>query len=89
MIQPVPTETVSRFDLNVDSSPSDRELHAQIDQVLKSTGYGPLRGIHVTAHEGHVHLNGRVPTYYLKQMAQAKVMSLDEVTTLENAISVA
>ena len=66
----------------------DLELHVRIQQALKSTGYKALRNIGVAAYEGHVRLNGRVPTYYLKQVAQTKVMSIEEVKTVKNAISV-
>ena len=89
MIQIAPKPTDGFLSSFAEGSQIDLVLHARIQQALKSSGYKALRNLGVTTNEGHVYLQGRVPTYYLKQVAQTKVMALDEVETLENAISVA
>ncbi len=47
-----------------------------------------LRDVQVTEEAGYVVLNGRVPTFYLKQLAQAIAGSVDGVNLLRNDIVV-
>lgn len=57
-------------------SPEDLRLAERVERALCATGYAPLRGVQVTVHAGLVVLRGRVPTYYLKQVAQATALSI-------------
>jgi osmotically-inducible protein OsmY len=46
-----------------------------VESALRATGYGSLRGIKVTVHARLVILGGRVPSYYLKQVAQTTALA--------------
>jgi osmotically-inducible protein OsmY len=65
-----------------------RRLSEQIIQVLRATGYLPLRDLDIFAAEGFVILRGRVPSYYLKQVAQAAVLGLPGVEEVRNELDV-
>ncbi len=65
-----------------------RRLSEQIIQVLGATGYLPLRDLDIFAAEGFVILRGRVPSYYLKQVAQAAVLRLPGVDEVRNELDV-
>ena len=47
-----------------------------VERALCATGYGSLRGIVVTVRGRVVILEGRVPSYYLKQVAQAAALAV-------------
>ena len=55
---------------------------------LRATGYGPLRGIEVTVQARLVILGGRVPSYYLKQVAQAAAMAVPGARQVRNDLDV-
>ncbi len=65
-----------------------RRLSEQVIQVLRATGYLPLRDLDIFAAEGFVILRGRVPSYYLKQVAQAAVLGLPGVDDVRNELDV-
>ncbi|MFH1302572.1 MAG: BON domain-containing protein [Planctomycetota bacterium] len=66
----------------------DNQLMARIKRVLRRSGYAPLTQIRVVAEQGNVCLEGEVPTYFLKQMAQSQILSLEGVRSLKNALVV-
>jgi len=55
---------------------------------LRRSGYGALHGVDCTFESGVLHLRGRVPTYYLKQIAQSLVVDLEGVLHLKNQLEV-
>jgi osmotically-inducible protein OsmY len=57
-------------------SREDLRLAECIAGALRATGYGSLGRIAVTVHARTVFLEGRVPSYYLKQVAQATALSV-------------
>ena len=59
-----------------------------IERALRATGYGPLRGIEVTVHARLVILGGRVPSYYLKQVAQTTALAVPGVRQVRNGVDV-
>lgn len=61
----------------------------KIRKGLRSSGHPMLRHVECDYHEGIVILRGRVPTYYLKQVAQSIVLSHSGVEELVNQIEVA
>jgi osmotically-inducible protein OsmY len=67
---------------------SSSALRDRIDRALGTSGYLPLRNIRVIAEEGRVSLVGRVPTYHMKQIAQATVLSVDGIDAVENDLIV-
>jgi hypothetical protein len=55
---------------------------------LRAAGYQGLAEVTCDFHEGVLTLRGRVPTYYMKQVAQTAVRALEEVTEIVNRIEV-
>jgi osmotically-inducible protein OsmY len=55
---------------------------------LRSTGYLALQDVSCDVHEECVHLRGRLPSYYLKQVAQTAVAEVEGVRRLINQIEV-
>jgi osmotically-inducible protein OsmY len=66
----------------------DLDLAESVERALRATGQGALRGVAVTAHGRLVMLSGRVPTYYLKQVAQATVLAVPGVHQVRNDLDV-
>lgn len=67
---------------------SDTRLADELHHAFCRTGYTPLRHIGVDHHDGQVVLQGRVPTYYLKQIAQSMAASFPGVHQVHNDIQV-
>jgi osmotically-inducible protein OsmY len=67
---------------------NDLHLAERVTRAVGGTGYGPLRGIGVTVHEGLVILKGPVPTYYLNQLAQATALAVPGVHQVRNDLDV-
>ena len=57
-------------------NPDDLCLAERVERSLRATGYGPLREVQVRVDARTVLLAGRVPSYYLKQVAQATAMAV-------------
>jgi osmotically-inducible protein OsmY len=83
----------------VDSSPGGDNLTAlgrirrstieeAADDRLRRSGHLALRDIACDVRGGVVRLRGRLPTYYLKQVAQAIVAEVDGVIAVSNQIEV-
>jgi osmotically-inducible protein OsmY len=77
--QPTSLETESREDLHLASSVA-RALHA--------TGYGTLRNIELIVQARVVTLTGRVPSYYLKQVAQTAALNVPGIHQIRNDLEV-
>jgi osmotically-inducible protein OsmY len=67
----------------------DLGLAERVERALRATGYGPLRGVEVSVHGRYVILRGRVPSYYLKQVAQTTALSVSGARHLRNDLDVA
>lgn len=85
--------TTARRDLTTTFEPcarnrQDAQLEQDVRQALRSSSYGSLRRVQVRVDMGHVAIEGSVPSYYLKQMAQAVAMSFSEVESLQNDLLV-
>ncbi len=66
----------------------DLRLAQSIEQALRSTGYLPLRAIQVVVCDRLVLLQGYVPSYYLKQMAQIAALNVTGVEQLRDDLEV-
>jgi osmotically-inducible protein OsmY len=66
----------------------DLELVERVRLALCATGYGPLRAVEVTVDGRRVLLRGRVPSYYLKQMAQATALTVLGTRQIHNDLEV-
>jgi osmotically-inducible protein OsmY len=68
--------------------PEDLRLTERVERALNATGYGPLRGIAVTVEARLVTLEGRVPSYFLKQVAQATALAVPGAHQVRNDLAV-
>ena len=55
---------------------------------LRNSSYWALRTLSCEYHDGVLVLNGRLPTYYLKQIAQTLVEGMDGVLEIANRVDV-
>ena len=67
----------------------DLDLAKCVERALRATGYGSLRGIKVTVRARDVILGGRVPSYYLKQVAQTTALTVPGARHVRNDLDVA
>jgi osmotically-inducible protein OsmY len=67
---------------------SDQRLLKAIRQALQRTGQPALRELGVTVGQGRARLTGRVPSYYLKQLAQHITLQLEGVVGIHNELNV-
>lgn len=86
--------------LSLISPTTDRELPAapgvrpraglalEVERRLRRSGYLALRDVSCDLHAGIVRLRGRLPTYYLKQVAQAIVSEIAGVHQVINHIEI-
>jgi osmotically-inducible protein OsmY len=66
----------------------DLRLAERIERALHATGYGPLRDIDVIVHARTAILEGRVPSYYLKQLAQVTALAVPGTAQVLNTLDV-
>ena len=57
-------------------------------QRLKKCSYPALRGVNCRSQEGVLVLTGVVPTFYMKQIAQTLMRSLNQVELIDNRLVV-
>lgn len=60
----------------------------EIAERFRSSGQIRLLEVQIDEDEGHVVLSGRVPTYYLKQLAQTIAGNVEGVASLRNEMVV-
>lgn len=71
------------------ASRGGRRLEAEVSASLHGSGYAALSFVSCRApDDGQVVLEGSVPTYYLKQMAQAFAQRVAGVQRIENRLAV-
>ena len=71
------------------SAPVDDELlESRVSRALAASGYAVLRQIRVSTHDGCVHLEGCVPTFYLKQLAQVTARRAEGAIWIRNDLVV-
>lgn len=73
-------------DSNADAS--HYQLEDNLHHAFRTAGYAPLRHIGITGYDGCVELRGRVPTYFLNQLAQSLAASFPGVQRVVNYIEV-
>lgn len=66
----------------------DRQIHADALAALSTSKYTPLRALDCQVSEGVVKISGTVPSFYLKQLAQAAVMHLYPEAHVRNLVEV-
>ncbi len=55
---------------------------------LRCSAYRDIRGVTCEFHEGVLTLRGRVPSYYMKQIAQSLVLGMEEIEEINNRLEV-
>lgn len=74
--------------MNMSANDEDESVVAAARSRLGSTGYACVAQVMCRFDDGTLVLTGRVSSYYLKQIAQAAVMSIDGVERVVNDIEV-
>ena len=64
------------------------ELRRSVLESLVKSGYAALNFVTCEVHGSRVVLEGSVPSYHLKQLAQAFVLKVDGVARVENRLRV-
>lgn len=59
-----------------------------VEAKLRATSHQPLRYVRCAIVDGSVVLTGNVPSYFLKQVAQAAVLDLNSAASIQNLIDV-
>ena len=67
---------------------TDEEINGFVRHALHSTGYQQIRNLKAHCDNGVVTLQGCVPTYYLKQVAQTTVLAVPGVCKIDNDVRV-
>ncbi len=70
------------------ASPRDVRLAERAERVLHQQDFRFSRCVTCECRDGVLILEGRVPSYYLKQLAQATVAEIPEVKEIENRLDV-
>ncbi len=66
----------------------DRQVREAALAVMSSSKYTALRQLNCTVADGVLEISGTVPSFYLKQLAQAAMMQLDGVGVVRNLVHV-
>jgi osmotically-inducible protein OsmY len=64
------------------------QIAAQVEHALWDSGYSPLRNVRALAILSVVQLQGTVPSYHFKQLAQATALSVPGVREVQNELDV-
>jgi osmotically-inducible protein OsmY len=64
------------------------DVAERAENELRRNAYVALKNISCEYHDGVLVLNGCLPTYYLKQVAQEAIARVDGVQRVENRIAV-
>lgn len=70
------------------AGPTDGGVAERAERLFQASPYVGLRSILCEFHEGVLVLRGHVKSYYLKQLAQEMVRSLDGVGAIFNFVEV-
>jgi osmotically-inducible protein OsmY len=66
----------------------DRSIVDAVYRALRASGYCQLLRLQVYCDHGRVTLQGRLPTFYLKQVAQSALRSIHGIRDIDNDITV-
>jgi osmotically-inducible protein OsmY len=73
-----------------DASPQEQDdtLRLAVVERLRSSGYLLLRAVRCDVTDGVVTLSGDVPSFHLKQVAQAVLLKIESVRKVRNLLEV-
>lgn len=83
-------ESIARR-IELESDPTaapELSVPSQLARAFESSPYIPLRKLSYSVVEGTARLDGRVPTFYCKQLAQSIAESIPGIRWVENRIEV-
>lgn len=82
----VPLRPINSTWNRVDPSPGidDDEMRLVVERHLQMSNYGPVRAVRCSVVDGVVTLLGTLPSFYMKQVAQALVCCIESVIRVEN-----
>lgn len=66
----------------------DNCLRRDVSQALRTSGRAGLHHLCVTARDGHIQLQGELPSFYEKQLAQQIAMTIPGVDRVFNEAAV-
>ena len=81
-------DTQELFPIQASATEFDSPIADVVFVALRNTGYVQLRDLHVHVDGQDVILRGRLPSYYLKQIAHSVVLAVPGVRTIHDAIDV-
>ena len=81
-------EISSVFEIARSGAPGDLHLVRLIDRALQATGHLSLRDLDVVIDGTSVVLRGKLPRYYLKQMAHAAIRAIPEVGNVHDELEI-
>lgn len=67
---------------------ANQQIVDRVWQALHTSGYMQFSRLQVYFEHGRITLQGRLPTYYLKQVAQTAILSVDGVRDIDNDVKV-
>lgn len=79
---------VTRPDAVQDQTTTDDQIVDLVHQSFRDSGYGQFRQLKVYCDHGRVTLQGSLPTYYLKQVAQTVIRLIPGIRDLDNDVKV-
>lgn len=85
MVASMPRPHTEELDL---AREANAKLVTQVKQALKSSNYAQLQDANISARNGRVTLQGKVSSFYIKQMAQTIVLGVDGVAAVQNDLNV-
>jgi len=71
-----------------ESNDIDQRVFVEVHRKLKDSGYASLGNLKCHVVQGRITLQGNVPSFYLKQVAQSLAASLDEHLVVNNLVEV-
>ena len=88
---PSPKEWIStdrtHVNPNTHTATSDRVVE-DLERRFRQSTYCPIRNLKCDFHEGVLTIRGRLPSYYLKQVAQTIARNVDGVEEVVNRVEV-
>ena len=58
------------------------------EKTLRGSSYWPLRQVRCSYDEGQLTLHGKVPSFYLKQVAQSAIRKVEKSVQIDNRLEV-
>lgn len=70
------------------ATPEDIRVSTAVDRALRATGLPYLRNVDIHVRDGEVILRGKVPSFYVRQVAGETALILDGVHTIRNELEI-